>query len=179
MLKKNNIDHILRAAAAITNYNKFVMVGTGAVIATASSVAAQLMMTNEIDIYVEGKDSEEVADLISATIGEGSMFHRTFRYYGDGVSPNTSIMSFDWKTRATIYTVAEGNVSALCPNIHDIAIAKLCAAREKDRTWLRSALSTGSIKLSVLQDLLEKMPKMAPDKQHLLNLLNELMPAKT
>jgi hypothetical protein len=85
MLRKQDIDHILRAAAAITNQSSFVLIGTGAVIATARHIPAFLMMTSEIDLYVEGDDSEIFSDLIDATIGQGSIFHRTFRYYGDGV----------------------------------------------------------------------------------------------
>lgn len=95
MLRKENIDHILRAAAAVTNQSSFVLTGTGAVIATARRVPASMMMTPEIDLYVEGDDNETFSDLIDATIGRGSMFHRTFRYHGDGVGTRTTIMPRD------------------------------------------------------------------------------------
>jgi hypothetical protein len=58
MLRKQNIDHILRAAAAITNQSSFVLIGTGAVIATALHIPASLMMTPELDLYVDGDESE-------------------------------------------------------------------------------------------------------------------------
>ena len=35
MLRHDDIDHILRAAAGITNHRRFVVIGTGAVIFTA------------------------------------------------------------------------------------------------------------------------------------------------
>src|ERR1700693_500550 len=93
MLRVPDIDHILRAAAAITNHARFVVVGTGAVIITATHIPAEMMMTAEIDLYADGiADPEPISDLIDATIGQGSMFHRTFHYYGDGVGPRTAIM---------------------------------------------------------------------------------------
>ena len=107
MLRKENIDHILRAAAAVTNQSSFVLIGTGAVIATARHVPASMMMTPEIDLYVEGDDNETFSHLIDATIGQGSMFHRTFRYYGGGVGPRTAIMPGDWRSRAIVYTTAD------------------------------------------------------------------------
>jgi hypothetical protein len=87
------------------------------------------MMTPEIDLYVEGDDSEMFSDLIDATIGQGSVFHRTFHYYGDGVSPRTAIMPQDWRSRAVTYKTADDTVQALCPSADDIAVAKLCAWR--------------------------------------------------
>ena len=85
MLRRDDIDHILRAAASITNHRRFVVIGTGAVIITARHIPAAMMLTPEIDLYADGiADPEPVSDLIDATIGHGSMFHRTFHYYGDG-----------------------------------------------------------------------------------------------
>ena len=102
MLRKEDIDHILRAAAAVTNQSSFVLIGTGAVIATARHVPASMMMTPEIDLYVESDDNETFSDLIDATIGHGSMFHRTFHYHGDGVGAHTAIMPRDWRSRAVV-----------------------------------------------------------------------------
>ena len=52
-LRRPDIDHILRAAASLSGHSRFVMVGTGAVIATAKHIPVVMMMTEEIDIYVE------------------------------------------------------------------------------------------------------------------------------
>jgi len=92
MLRRSDIDHILRAAASLSGYSRFVMVGTGAVIATAKQIPA-VMMTEEVDIYAE--DAEDIAlvsDLIDGSIGRYSLLHKTFGYYGDGVSPSTAVM---------------------------------------------------------------------------------------
>jgi hypothetical protein len=52
-------------------------------------------------------------------------------------------MPTNWRTRATEHVVADGSAVAICPSADDIAVAKLCAWREKDRDWLRVAFQTG------------------------------------
>jgi hypothetical protein len=166
MLRRPQIDHILRAAAAVTNHTRFVVVGTGAVImASRRPVPASMMMTEEIDLYPDGVDDPDpVSDLIDGTIGQGSLFHRTFKYYGDGVSPGTAIMPLDWRSRAIEYHgPAAPGVIALCPDPNDVAIAKLCAWRDKDIAWLRDALVAGIVGVAAMrQQLGAGLPAEAP-----------------
>jgi hypothetical protein len=169
MLRRPDIDHILRAAAVITDHARFVVVGTGAVIITARHIPAAMMLTAEIDLYADGVDDPEpISDLIDATIGHGSMFHRTFHYYGDGVSPDTAIMPADWRTRATEHVVADGGAVAICPSADDIAVAKLCAWREKDRDWLRVAFQAGIANAKRVAAMLRTdLPDTAPAVEEL------------
>jgi hypothetical protein len=169
MLRRPDIDHILRAAAVISNHARFVVVGTGAVIITAPHIPAAMMMTAEIDLYADGiADPEPISDLIDATIGHGSMFHRTFHYYGDGVSRGTAIMPIDWRTRATEYGVPDGSVIAICPSADDIAVDKLCAWREKDQDWLRVAIQAGIANGKRVTALLRtSLPETAPEVNEL------------
>lgn len=164
MLRRADIDHTLRAAAVLTNHARFVVVGTGAVIITARHIPAAMMLTEEIDLYADGAaDPERISDLIDATIGHGSMFHRTFHYYGDGVSPGTAIMPADWRVRATEHNVPDGGAIAVCPSADDIAIAKLCAWREKDRDWLCAAFQSGIANTQRVAALLRTpLPGTAP-----------------
>jgi len=150
------------------------MVGTGAVIVTAKHIPVVMMMTEEIDIYVEdAPDPAWISDLIDASIGRDSQFHRTFGYYGDGVSKRTAVMPLDWRGRAKEYTTPDGLATALCPSAEDIAIAKLCAWREKDQVWLREAFRSGVAKASEAATLLRgELPEAAPSKDELLRRLN-------
>lgn len=145
LLKKADIAHILRAAAAVTQCRRFVLVGTGAVIIVIKAPQAFLMQTREIDIYAtDTDDPASMSDLIDGSLGEGSQFDKTFGYFADGVSNLTACMPLDWEQRAIAFPVpgADG-VSVLCPSPTDIALSKLCAWREKDIDWLRAALLHG------------------------------------
>jgi hypothetical protein len=170
MLRRPDIDDILRAAASLSGHNRFVMVGTGAVIATAKHIPVVMMMTEEIDIYVEDvADPDWMSDLIDASIGRDSQFHRTFGYYGDGVSKRTAVMPLDWPRRATEYTTPDGLATAICPSAEDIAIAKLCAWRDKDQAWLREAFRSGVAMATVAVTLLRgELPEAAPARDELI-----------
>ena len=169
MLRRADIDHILRAAAALSGHTRFVMVGTGAVIATARHIPVAMMLTEEIDIYAEAADDIGlVSDLIDGAIGRDSQFHRTFGYYGDGVSPGTATMPLDWRSRAVEYDTPDGLATAICPSAEDIAIAKLCAWREKDQAWLREAFRCGVAGPDRVTALLgSEMPAEAPAQDEL------------
>jgi len=173
VLRRRDIDHILRAAAALSGHAHFVMVGTGAVIATVRHIPLAMMMTEEIDIYVEdAADPEWISDLIDATIGRYSQFHRTFGYYGDGVSQRTAVMPLDWRSRTVEYATPDGLATALCPSAEDIAIAKLCAWREKDQAWLREVFRSGIAKAAKVADLLgSPLPDAAPAADELVRRL--------
>ncbi len=176
MLRRADIDHILRAAAAIANHARFVVVGTGAVIITARHIPTAMMLTSEIDVYADGAaDPESISVLIDASIGHDSQFHRTSSYYCDGVSPGTAIMPDDWRSRAVDYVTPDGAVTAVCPSPDDIAVAKLCAWREKDRDWPRAGTAAGIVRTSRITTLLRTaLPSTAPDIQELVRRLGVL-----
>lgn len=166
MLRRAQAEHILRAAATATQHDRFVVVGTGAVIlASKRPVPARMMMTQEIDVCADGVDDPEaLSDLIDAVIGRDSQFHKTFGYFGDGVGPRTATMPLDWRTRATEHRGAEaGGAVAICPSPDDIAIAKLCAWREKDVVWLREAVRAGIVSPARMRENLRAgLPEGAP-----------------
>lgn len=123
-----------------------------------------MMLTEEIDIYVENaEDPESMADLIDGSIGRDSKSHSTFGYYGDGVSPRTATMPLDWRTRTAEYVTPDGLATAICPSAEDIAIAMLCAWREKDQAWLREAFRSSIAKSAKTAALLRtNLPAEAP-----------------
>ena len=155
-LRKADIAHLIRSAAAITGRTSFVMVGTGAVIAQLRQVPLALMQTREIDIHADGADGAEdaaaVSDLIDGTIGEGSQFDETFGYYAHGIEEGTAVLPRDWRARAARLPLQDQpDVTCICPDVDDIALSKLCAWREKDRTWLGAAHAAGLLDLAAIR----------------------------
>lgn len=146
-LDKPSVSHILRSVAAITQAKSFVIIGTGAVIAGLKHVPLDMMMTRELDIYAEGDDSEQISDLIDGTLGEGSQFDVAHGYYAHGVGARTACMPADWRARAKVIPIANHpGVTCLCPDPNDIAIAKACAWREKDREWIEAGAKSGILR---------------------------------
>jgi hypothetical protein len=159
MLKRAGVTHMLRASAAILRHGVFVLIGSGSAIATQKRLPAAMMLTEEIDIYPDGvPDPKDLSEVVTAAIGQGSPFHRTFGYYVDGVGPETATLPDGWRERLITYTSPDApGVTALCLEITDLAIAKLCAGREKDITWLRAGLQAGLLKRASIEDRLRAL----------------------
>ena len=77
-------------------------------------------------------------------------------------------MPLDWRSRAVEYVTPDGLVTAICPTPEDIAIAKLCAWREKDQAWLREAFRSGVVNADQVAALLRTpLPAEAPAREEL------------
>jgi hypothetical protein len=156
LLKRAGVDHMLRAASAIVQHDRFVLIGSGSAIATQRRLPLAMMLTSEIDIYADGVENPlEISDLLEAAIGRDSQFHRSFRYYVDGVGPETATLPEGWRDRLIPYTSPDApGVTALCLELVDLAVAKLCAGREKDIAWLHAAAGAALLTRAEVEDRL-------------------------
>lgn len=135
-----------------------------------------MLMTQEADVYVPGTpDAEALSDAIDANIGQGSAFHAQYGYYADGVSSGTSVMPTDWEQRAQPY-YGSGcpGVTAIVPDIDDVALAKVVAWRTKDKDWLESGIGARLLSLDRMASRLDRMPVGAPDPAEMVRRLGWL-----
>lgn len=159
-MKHEELAHVLRASAAISNETSFVLVGSQAVLLLLEQPTADLLVSTEIDLYPALHP--EKADLIDGAIGANSTFHDTFGYHVDGVSPETASLPVDWMNRAVLTYF--GDVTAICPDLHDLVASKCAAGRDKDADFVRILLANGSVALSAL---LERIAMLDPTKHNL------------
>ena len=99
-MKRADLEHVLRAAGAITAHDEIVVIGSQAILGSAPDAPPDLTASEEVDLYVPGDES--ASDLIDGSIGERSPFHETFGYYAHGVGPETAILPRGWRDRAGI-----------------------------------------------------------------------------
>ncbi len=92
-MTRDELEHVLRASAAIVNENSFVVIGSQAILLPHPEAPAELLLSNEVDLYPALHP--EKADLIEGAIGVLSMFHDTFGYHADAVGPETAKMPDD------------------------------------------------------------------------------------
>ncbi len=152
-MKRSQAEHVLRAAAAIAQEQSFVVVGSQAILFEFPNAPPDLLVSRELDLYPAL--NPEKADLIDGAMGAMSSFDETFGYHADGVGPGTAVMPADWETRSKFFYV--GDVTAICPEIHDLAVSKCVAAREKDADFVRSLLRHGMIQLTTLLERIEQL----------------------
>ncbi len=125
------LEHIIRAAGAITECDDFVIIESQAIHASIENPPEEIIYSNEADIYPLNEPQK--SDLIDGAIGEKSFFHEEFSYYAHGIGPETAKMPSNWKERTVnISSEYTRGVTAICPSVADIAISKLIANREKD-----------------------------------------------
>lgn len=135
-MRKDQLEHIIRAAGAISGSNRIVVLGSQAVLASKAELAKKLTASMEADIYPEDEPCK--ADMIDGSIGELSPFHETFGYYAHGVGPETAILPENWRERTvSIQNQATQGVEGVCIGPDDLAASKLIAGREKDISFVR------------------------------------------
>jgi hypothetical protein len=130
------LEHILRAAAAIANEREFVVIGSQAVLGQFPEAPDALLASIEADLYP--RHAPDKSDLIDGAIGELSAFHRTFGYYAHGVDDTTATLPAGWPDRLVpIANENTGGATGWCLEVHDLAVSKLVAGRQRDLDFVR------------------------------------------
>lgn len=138
-MKRDELEHVLRAAGAITGASTWVIVGSQAILGALPDAPAELLVSQEVDLYAQ--DDETASDLVDGSIGEKSPFHESFGYYAHGVGPETAILPSRWRERAVVVQgPSTGGIVGICPHPSDLAVSKLAASRDKDRDFVRALL---------------------------------------
>lgn len=155
-MRRDQMEHILRAAAAVTDEREFVVLGSQSLLASRPDLPPPLNQSMELDLYPLA--NPKAADLIDGTLGELSPFDETFGYYAHGVAPETAILSPIWQQRAVIVENENtGGARGICISPADLAIAKLAAGREKDIEFVQEMMRLGIVRKAVLANLAKEL----------------------
>jgi hypothetical protein len=162
-MKRSEVDHVLRAAAAITQETTFFVVGSQAILMQFPQAPAELTVSREPDLYPAL--NPEKADLIDGAIGALSSFDETFGYHADGVGPETAVMPQDWRKREQLFYV--GDVTVICPEVHDLAISKCVAGRQKDADFVSALFKHNMVKLDTMLERITMLDATKVNPQHI------------
>jgi hypothetical protein len=156
-MKRQELEHIIRAAGAITGADHFVILGSSAILGQFPDAPQELRESLDADMY--SPRAPEDANLVEGSIGEGSPFHRTFGYYAHGVGEETAVLPKGWKERlVTVRTPGTGNTAGLCLEVHDLAVSKLVAGRHKDTDFVGALLRHHLVSADLLAERLAATP---------------------
>ncbi len=89
-MNRDELEHIIRAAATIADDDEFIVIGSQAILGQFPDAPEELRISNEADVWP--RTHPERWELIDGAIGELSMFHDTFGYYAQGVGPETAVL---------------------------------------------------------------------------------------
>jgi hypothetical protein len=153
-MKKQQVDHVLRAAGRITGEKRFVIIGSQSLHGRHPDLADEIVMSAEVDLIAMKRP---VATDLLNVIGVDSPFHVNFGYYADPVDATTAVLPRGWKNRLVNLPPGDTDgVRGLCLEPHDLAIAKYVARREKDRLFTRELARRGLVSQSRLLALLKQ-----------------------
>ena len=140
-MNRAQLEHIIRAAAANTDTTDIVVIGSQAILGAFPNAPVELLTSIEADVFPKDRPADSI--LIDGTIGERSLFHETFGYYAHGVDETTAILPEGWRERlVSIRNENTHGATGWCLEVHDLAVSKLAAGREK--TWSLSPDSSGT-----------------------------------
>lgn len=142
-MTRDQLEHILRAAARIAGDHDVVVFGSQAILGSFDEheLPDEAIGSIEADVCFRDDPASGKSDQVDAAIGELSTFHETFGIYAQGVSLTTAILTAGWEERVVVLDspgTAPGR--GLCLEPHDLAAAKLAARREKDYEFVRALL---------------------------------------
>lgn len=156
-MNRTQLEHIIRAASQISGDAEIVVVGSQAIHAQPMKLPLIAFQSDEADVYP--RNHPERADEIDAAIGELSPFHDTHGYYGHGVSPATAILPQAWEQRVVrLSNTNTGGATGLCIDVHDLAVSKYAAGRERDIAFNRELVRHGIVSKWKLTRLVPSMP---------------------
>lgn len=158
-MKRHEIEHIIRASGNITNEDKFVIIGSQAILGSIEAPPAELTVSQEADIYP--LNNPHKADMIDGCIGEMSPFHDEFGYYAHGVGPKTALLPKNWQKRLkTLENENTRGVTAYCISVPDLCISKILAGRARDIEFVSAMISKKLVSKKQIKDLL---PELKPE----------------
>lgn len=153
-MKRQDLEHIIRAAAAISNQYEIIIVGSQSILGAIPNAPEPLLFSQGADVYPLG--NPDLASLIDGTIGEQSRFHEQFGYYAQGVGPETAKLPSGWQQR--LHKIQNTNTDlkiGWCLDPADLAASKLIAGREKDFAFVACMLQHHIVQPEVLVERLQ------------------------
>lgn len=155
-MKKQQLDHVLRAAGRVSGQRQFVIIGSQSLHGTYPDLPDSIVRSAEVDLIASRNPDR--TEWLNA-IGVHSPFHESFGYYADPVDEATATLPRGWKARLVRLPPGDTEgVQGLCLDPHDLAIAKYVARREKDLAFNRELARRAIVVRDQLLALVDKTP---------------------
>ena len=164
-MKKQQVDHVLRAAGRITGEKQFIIIGSQSLHGKYPDLADDIVRSVEVDLIAK-RDASRIEWLNA--VGQDSKFHEQFGYYADPVDETTAILPKGWKARLVNLPAGDTDgVTGLCLDPHDLAIAKYATGRKKDVVFTHELARRGIVSSDRLLALLDQTPVSEEIRRHI------------
>ena len=160
-MQREDLFHVVAAAAQIVGEREFVVVGSQAILGSHADAPETLLRSQEVDIYPRGAPDKAID--IEGALGDGSHFQQTYGYYAHAVGPETAKAPRGWEQRLVVLEIPPRSPSqigaiALCLEPHDLVLAKLAANRQRDWEFAKDALKAQLVERGILRARVGDLP---------------------
>jgi hypothetical protein len=148
------LEAAIRAACDVAEEAELYVIGSQSILGAHPHAPASLLHSMEVDVVPKTKP--EAWEWIDGALGELSLFNTTHGFYVQGLDRTTAKLPVGWESRCIPVRTSAG--TGLCLEPPDLALSKLAAFREKDRTFVRTLLVEGIVDQVTLFARLSTLP---------------------
>jgi len=156
-MRIRSLKHVLEAVNALVHPDQITVMGSSSLLGHDPSLGEPgqpLELSLDADLLLAPTDEAQAAVLHEA-VGEGSLFHREYGVYADLLRPEIDeTFPPGWRERCT---PVAGFQHVVCLDPHDMAVAKLAVARQKDIDLLKALIARGLVDFETLRQRYQGM----------------------
>jgi hypothetical protein len=104
-MKREELEHVLRAASRIVKQRDFLVIGSAAILGTYSEsvLPGAASRSEEADLAPFDDPTGEKSAAVEGSLGQLSPFHEMYGYYVDGVDFKTATAPEGWEQRLVAF----------------------------------------------------------------------------
>ena len=150
-MKKEHLLDLIHRVRELTKIEAPVIVGSHSLFAITDQVPSIVSQSFEAD-FLLGMDSITAMQRVNAELGVTSDFYDLHGYHADALGLATVVLVPGWEERLQPLQDESGQVIARCLELHDVAVSKLMAGRDKDFSFIAALLDRRLIALVTLTE---------------------------
>lgn len=171
-MRKSNLFELIAAIKSLAPDETPIIVGSQAVHLVTEFPPEIVRQSIECDFLIIGGKSE-IRAAINKNLGVFSRFQIEHGFYADALGLATVVLPTGWQNRLQSIEDENGNVIAKVAEIHDVAVSKLIAGREKDFLFLKDLLLSDVISMEFFTER-ARLVKDMPQNEVLISRLGSL-----
>lgn len=150
-MRKQPFFDLIHRVSELTGIEAPIIVGSHTIYALTDQVPSIVRESIEADFLLAEGGIEAIRG-VNKELGVTSDFYDESGYYADGLGLATVVLVPGWQDRLQPFKDETGQVVARCLELHDTAVSKLMAGRDKDHVFLSEILANRLISLETLAE---------------------------
>jgi hypothetical protein len=168
-VRRDQLEHLIRASGHVLKTDEVIVIGSQAILASVPrGLPQEAIRSIEADILPIDDPDETKADLIDGLLGEASAFQETHGIYAQGVGQHTARLPPGWRDRLIpLCNENTDGITGWCLERHDLCVSKLLAGRPKDIQFCRALIAAGIVEPTTLLERLAQSDATSADRERM------------